>query len=200
MIQFNKSFMLKIGRALGTGNKMFFLAIAVCLIAPYLDFAFLMKLQLSGVKNLELKITRLKKDLSALEKDLLRMQELKNKQLEKKDKWLLGAKKIISEEYKASLLQDVSNLANKNGVRIMQMKPEKAPPSQKQERVSSPEKFTPLLITLDLFCDYHQMGAFINDLENAQILIAVQNIKIASQPKDFLRQKVSLVLRTYVKK
>lgn len=200
MIKLDKSFLPGIRKKLESDNKMVFLIIPVCLIVIYLDFTFLMKLQLSGIKNLEPKIIKLKKDLDALQKDLFRMQDLKNKQIEKKDKALSVAKKIISEEYIASLLQDMSDLANKNGVSILQMKPAKEPQSPKVKEAPASVKFTSLLITLDLLCDYHHLGNFINDLENLQTFIAVQNIKITSQPTDFLRQKVTLVLRTYVRK
>lgn len=200
MAKLDKSLLLKIQQKLESDNKMIFLVILASIIVIYLDFIFLTRLQLSGIKNLEPEIVKLKKDLGALGKDLLRIQGLKDKQIEKKDKALLEAKKIISEEYTASLLQDVSDLANKNEIRIIQMKLAKESQSPKQENPSAAIKFASLLITLDLLCDYHRLGEFINDLENAQIFIAVQNIKIASQPNDFLRQKVNLVLRTYVRK
>lgn len=200
MIKLDKNLLLTIRKKLESDKKMTLLIIPVCLILLYLDFTFVMKPQLSGIKTLTPKIIKLKKDLSGIEKDLLRMQDLKNKQIEGKLKQFSGAPKIISEEYIALLLQEVSDLANKNAVRIVQMKPEKAAQSQKQEKVSPPAKITPLLINLELLCDYHHLGGFLNDLENAQSFIAVQNIKITSQAADFFRQKVNLVLRTYVKK
>lgn len=176
---------------LESGNKTIFLIILASFMVIYLDFALLMKLQLTGIKTLGPNISKLKKDLAALERDLTSIQDLKNKQIEGKENAPPGAKKIISDEYTASLLQEVSTLANNNEVRIVQMKPAKEPQGA---------KFTPLSITLDLVCDYHRLGKFINDLENAEIFIAVQNIKIAPQPADILKQKVNLVLMTYVKK
>lgn len=177
---------------LALDNKKIFLIIFVFLIIIYLDFTFLIKKQFESLKTQGTKIAKLKKDLDTLAK----MQDLKNKQRQTNQKLFSKAKKLISEGEVPAILQDVSSIANKNNVNIMQIKPIKeskalAPPTG---------KFSTLLITLDLFCDYHSLGKFINELENAQTFMAVQSMKITTQATDYLKQKVNLVLRTYVSK
>ena len=181
-------------------KKTILIIVSSLIIIIYLDFTFLINKQLGSIKNLGPKIGRLKKDLDTLEKDLFKIQDIQNKQVQTKQKIIRKVKKIITDEEKAVCLQDISDLANKNDVKIIQIKFSSESESQKEAKVSSTENFTPLLITLDLSCDYHRMGAFINDLENAQIFIAVQNMKITSQPEDYLKQEVILALKTYVKK
>lgn len=58
----------------------------------------------------------------------------------------------------------------------------------------------PVSIKLEVLSDYHHCGSFVNDLENAQELIVVEEIRIAANPDDTLRQRVALMLKTYVKK
>jgi len=181
-------------------KKTILIIVSSLIIIIYLDLTFLINKQLGSIKNLGPKIGKLKKDLDTLEKDLFRIQDIQNKQAQTKQKIISKVKKIITNEEKTACLQDISDLANKNKVKIIQIKFSSESESQKEVKVSSMENLTPLLITLDLSCDYHQMGAFINDLENAQIFIAVQNMKITSQTEDFLKQEVILALKTYVKK
>ena len=182
-------------------NKKMALGILAALIIIYLDYSFIVTRQMQGNKKTGLEITKLQKDLDKLQKDLGKMQELKNKQAQVNTEFS-RAKRIVSEEQSALLLQSISDIANKNNVKIMQMKPFKGPQSktqpQAQAKTLATEKFTPFYVGLDLYCDYHRLGKLINDLENSQFFMGVQELKIAAQASDVLQQKVNLLLKTYV--
>jgi len=181
-------------------NKKIFLIAFVGLLILYADFAFIMKLQLQGIRTVTPKIIKLKKDIDNLAKDLSWMQDLERKA--SKDKTQIGApnkaKEIISEDKILLLLQEVSDLANMNKVKIMQINTSKD--TKVQEEVIAGERLLPIIITLDLTCGYHSLGSFINALENAGQYIDVQDMKIIRDPHDFLLQNVNLVLKTYAKK
>jgi len=181
-------------------NKKIFIIVFVGALIVYMDFAFIMKLQLQGIRTLTPKIIKLKKDFDNLSKDLSWMHDLG---LEAgKDKAQIGApdkvKEIISEDKILLLLQKVSDLANKNRVKIMQINTSKD--TKVQEEVIAGERLLPIIITLDLTCGYHALGSFINALENAGQYIDVQDMRIIRDPHDFLLQNVNLVLKTYAKK
>lgn len=181
-------------------KKKIALVALACVVVLYLDFNFILQAQLGGAKRAEPQIAKLKKDLGDLAKDLARMEDLKKKQAVVEQTGAQG-KKAISEEQIAEALQQISLLANKSNVKIAQIKPLKEPPGTKQDKSAPPVGgLKPLSISLDLTCGYHHLGQFINDLENAEIFIAVQEMKITAQPKDYLQQKVNLVLKTYVKR
>ena len=63
-----------------------------------------------------------------------------------------------------------------------------------------PDKFIPYLINLDLICDYHNLGKFINALENSKVFMEVQELKISTKLQDYIKQKINLAIRTYVAK
>mgnify|MGYP001593020126 CR=1 FL=1 len=128
------------------------------------------------------------------------MAELKKKQIGPSQKTSVKIKKIISSEKLVSLLQDLSDIDNKNEVKIEQIKPFKDSQIAKQDKIAGIDNLQPVLITLDLTGDYHHFGKFINDIEGAQVFIAVQSMKISSGAGEYFKQKVNLVLRTYVKK
>jgi Tfp pilus assembly protein PilO len=163
-----------------------------------MDFTFLIKLQFKGTKAMGVKIAKLKKEIDALHKDLSAMQNLERDQTKEKQELALKAKKILLEEQIPALLQDISSIANKHNVKIMQIKPSKEAKA-KDEKGSITEKLTPILITLDLMCGYHNLGSFLNDLGNSEQVILVQEMKIMSNPSDCFQQKVDLALKTYVK-
>lgn len=182
-------------------SKKIILIIITCLIITYLDFNFFMAFQLKMLKNLNPRIIKVKADLSQLDKESANMQDLKSKQVSPGAAPSSEIKKVISEEDTPSLLKAISDAANINDVRITQMKPLKAAEGKDAKAPADTGKLTPLLITLDLTGAYHHLGRFINDLENVEIFIAVENLKITPQGSaDYLKQKAGLVLKTYVKK
>jgi len=79
-----------------------------------------------------------------------------------------------------------------------ELKPSDAKPSKNEKEPQAPA-FIPVKITLDLTCTYHRLGAFINELENSKDFIAVEEVRIISDPANNYQEKVNLVLKTYAK-
>ncbi len=169
-------------------------------IIIYLDFSLMIKLQLKSVNALRPKIIKLKSDIDKFNKDLVMIQELKQKQAKISQKESLKAKKIVSQDAIPSLIEYISNTANQNNLKITQLKPSKELKAQGGPVSKDTAKLSPFLITLDLSAEYHRFGAFLNALENAQDFMAVQELRITRGQKDDFQQNVNLVLRTYVKK
>lgn len=185
--------------ALKLDNKKILLIIVACSLIFYMDFMFIIKIQMEGARTLSPKIIKLKKDADNLAKDLSRLQDLERKA--SKDKEQIGAlkpKEIISEDKLLLLLQELSNLANKNEVKITQINTPKD--AKVQEEVIAGERLLPITITLDLTCGYHSLGYFISALENAGQFIELQDMKIIRDPRNYLLQNVNLVLKTYARK
>jgi len=174
------------------------LIVIVCVVILYVDLNYILKAQTQGLSGITPKITRLKNDLNNLNRDLNNMRALKSKQPLVDQKAAVKSVTVISESQIIDLLQDISELANKSDVKIAQIRPSRESSGQKQPEGT--DKYIPLFINLEITCDYHSFGRFINALENTQIFMAVQEFKVQAQPSDYLKQKITLVLRTYVNK
>jgi Tfp pilus assembly protein PilO len=179
---------------LGSDTQKLFLIVLVSAVVIYVDYAFIIKLQLGNIGGAKTKIIKLEKDIVALNKDLALMQQSQDQM---KQKTPLKTKTIISEDEMTGLLQEIFNLANKDNVRIIQIRPLKDPKAK--EEVMGSQKIMPVAIVMDLSCVYHSLGSFICDLENAEQFLAVQDLKIVRSPGDYMRQNVTLNLKTYVK-
>ncbi|OGX18543.1 MAG: hypothetical protein A3K83_07635 [Omnitrophica WOR_2 bacterium RBG_13_44_8b] len=175
-------------------QKAIIVIIALSLIIIYLDYTFFIKGQIKAISVVSPKVAKIKKDLKDINKNLSAMEGLKNKQTAAERK---KVKEIISQEQVALLLQEISSIANNDGVKILQIKPSRE--GQKTEKIAE-QTLSSLLVTLDLACSYHNLGKFINDLEDASMFMQVQNIKITEKEADSPIQSVNLVLKTYVKK
>lgn len=191
---FDNPLIQKIKQAIEADSKKMLIAIAgVCVILAYADYALLIQWQIRGLNTLQPKVEQLKRDLEGVRKDLARMQDVKNRGIATKVN--AKTKEIVSEEQVTSVLQDISRMANKNLVKITQMRPSNEP-SGLQDKAG----FSSLSITLDLTGEYHHLGHFINDLENANIFLALKSLKISTQGSDYLNQRANVVVQTYVKK
>ncbi len=172
-------------------NQKIILIVILSIAFLYVDFNFLLKGQLASNSKSKAELVRVINDLKALDAGLKNMEAIKAGQ---NGGLKVQEKMVIFESGLTTLLHDISKLANANNVRILQIKPLRD--SQKK----AVGKFVPVLINMDLICGYHNFGKFINQLENNQVLISVENFKIELQPQDTLRQKVSLTIKTYVRK
>ena len=172
-------------------NQKITLIVILSIAFLYVDFNFLLKGQLASNSKSKAELVKIINDLKALDAGLKNMEAVKASQ---QGGLKVQEKMVIFESGLTTLLHDISKLANANNVRILQIKPLRD--SQKK----AVGKFVPVLINMDLICGYHNFGKFINQLENNQVLISVENFKIELQPQDTLRQKVSLTIKTYVRK
>lgn len=191
---------IQILNQLNLDNKKIFMIALISVIVFYIDVNLIFKAQLKGFNKSGAEIIRLKKDLDNFKTETKKIRELESKQVPSL-KPAFKEKKIISESQFSSLLQDISKIANNNEVRILQIKPTRqALSGNKDGKVKAPDKFSTILISLELVSGYHNLGKFINGLENLESFVKVQEIKIAPQEDNYLNQKVNLVLTTYVKK
>jgi Tfp pilus assembly protein PilO len=179
---------------LASDKKKLMIAAIVCLMIIILDVIFVMKLQLSVLGTQGPKIVKLKKELQALDNDLQKMQSLKSKDGNKRFGVVLK-KSIVPEGQITTLLQNISETAKKYGIRISQMKQS----SEAQPGKQAPS-LIPYLISLDLTADYHTFGKFLNQLENGDIFIAVQDLRISPGTQNAISQSCFVTLKTYVKK
>jgi len=178
---------------LRTDRKKATLALIVACVIIFLDFAFIITAQRKAVAALGSKISKLKKDIELVSKDAVLLQ-----QAAQKEKALPKLLKIYSQGEIPLLLQEISNIANDNNIKVMEINPSKD--TRPKDKSSTGQDFVSLSIKLDLLSGYHNLGSFLNQLENGVQPIFADEIKISRQPQDYLKQKVNLILKAYVKK
>jgi len=174
------------------------LIVIFCILIIYVDSAYILKSQLAGIKSFDPKIARLKDDLNNLNRGLSNMRAAQSKQGLATKKVIARSSKIILEGQLSGLLQNISSQANKFDIQIGQIRPSREKLVTKG--AVGQDKMIPVLINLDLICDYHNLGRYINQLEGLDVFLSVQELKISSQIPEYMKQKVVLVLKTYVNK
>lgn len=180
-------------------NKQKKIIIAVCLVLiAYVDGSYILKAQRAGINRLNSKIAKLNMDLVNLKTGLENMRLAKVNPGLSAQKKATRSLRILAQSQVSELLQEISTAANKFDIKIAQLRPSRQ--AQKEKSAPGQDKFIPMLINLDMTCDYHSLGRFIQALENSPVFMGVQELEISTQLPDYMKQKVALVLKTYVTK
>ena len=172
-------------------QKKIILAVLMTIAVLYVDLTFLIGPLTKSLGASRAKIIKLKSDIDKFNKDLIIMQSQKQKKPAKAE-----AQTIITQDQISFFLRQVQDLANKNGLIITQFKQSVAP----GEGAAAKAPFDTIRFMLDLSCDYHALGAFINQVEHLDIFVNIEDIKITPSVSDIFHQSANLVMSLYVKK
>lgn len=168
----------------------------IAVVVVYIEVAFFMSLQLRAIKKADSDFKKLSAEKIRFEKEFSQSQKAQSGMQQM-------TKEIIAETEIPLLLQDITDLANKNNIRVLQLNPVKAPAVKVKKgtpiKGATATELRSNLIALDLICDYHSLGAFINDLENASKFMAVEELKIDPGADSIFQQNINLVIKAYVK-
>lgn len=173
-------------------NKLI-LAILVILVILFMDFSFGLRTQTRALRAVDSKIVGLKKGLENLRSDLDMMKR------QEAGLAIGGEKKLISADQIPWIIEELSRLANQQGVRIFQVKPVRQVSIAKStEKSASKDEHPPILINLELSSGYHGLGRFLAELENHSIYQEIKELDINPNEKNPFEHDVNLVLKTYV--
>jgi len=105
-------------------------------------------------------------------------------------------KKFSTRQEIAELLKDLSEIAKDSNVKIISIKPHQPVDAQSVSTASGAYQKFP--ISIRAVCGYHQLGAFLNSLENDETFMRVSDINIASDEKDPSQHLVYILINTYI--
>lgn len=182
-------------------QKKIVLIALLAVIAAYVDFTYILKLQWNNYKRISAKLRQVNLSLKQYDKNSPYYKNLVLEYGRIKEKRQDTEKNVYSDAAVPLFLDDLSKLANSFDVKIMQVRPQGQPSSDKAkgaDKAMNPD-FHPLFIEFDLSCSYHQLGKFLNSLERNPLVEAIR-IKVSSEGQGSPRQKIALTLKIYVQK
>jgi len=105
-------------------------------------------------------------------------------------------KKFSTRQEIAERLKGLSEIAKDSNVKIISIKPHQLVEAQSANMASGAYQKFP--ISIRAVCGYHQLGAFLNRLENDETFMRVSDIKITSDQKDPSQHLVYILVNTYI--
>jgi Tfp pilus assembly protein PilO len=178
-------------------QKIYILAAIFGIAGLVIYYSFLLKPQFSGfiAKNKEFIAVRDRVKngelMVANEAGIKRQHENFVKQAEYLEK------RLPSQDQISSLLEDFSNVAESSGVKILKIKPLETPAPISKQKVTN-NAYTEFPILIEARAGYHQLGDFVNKIENMDRFIKITDMDITGTDKDPRHHDIKMRIITYV--
>lgn len=172
--------------------------IAFFILFILLDLLIILRLQIKGTGAAIKKIKKVKSELSAGRKDVASFYDLSARYENLKKAKELEAKQFIHEDEALALLGSLSNLAQDNNVVISQINPQKG--AMPKEINSPMGKFYILQVIVNAQAGYHNLGKFLNQIENDPRFMKIITLDINQDSRDYLHHFIRLKIGVLVAK
>ena len=139
----------------------------------------------------------IRRNLKAAQATLSKLPQLESDMGKLRERTKELAVRFPSKAELPELLEHLSAVAEKSEVQIVEISPTRVIQEDKKEPSSAIYEVLPIDLTAR--SGYHELGAFINQLENSERIFSVKNIEIKADPSDPKRHHVALVVETFVR-
>ncbi|MFH1868543.1 MAG: type 4a pilus biogenesis protein PilO [Candidatus Omnitrophota bacterium] len=167
---------------------------AVCLL--YADMQLFIGPTMRAMKTTGPKVKELKQKYVFAKNSAVNIPKYKQQIEQFNDKLSLHKMRFSTNQEISTLLKELSTTARNTGVKIVAVKPHT--PVVNTKDAGSQEAYKRFPISIRAVCGYHQLGVFLNNLENAETFMRVTDIRILSDSKDIKAHQVYLLVNTYI--
>ena len=174
----------------------YYLLAGVLLLIFIVDYLCVMQFQLRTLSALSPKLTTLSAELQTTKNNIQRLPQY-HAETRRLEGYLASTKGRIRAAAEIPLiLEDISIMANKHRVRIEQLMPDTT--MDKVLLQNSEGRYFEVPIVIEARSRYHDLGRFLNQLEEEGALIAVDEFMIVSNKKDPRLHAVKLTVNAVV--
>lgn len=174
------------------------LAIALAILVMIaLDVYVILRPQISRIMVVLSQRGRVALDLRMARSDVSNIGRYKSDIEAYKEKVDLYEKRLPAEAEIPGLLEDLSVMAKRSGITIVGITPvPKAP--VKEEKAEKERIYQEFPILISAKSGYHELGSFLNDMENAARFMKVVDIEIRTNKSTPKKHDVDLIVCTYI--
>lgn len=182
-------------------NEVLALTGLICAVILAGYFLLFLNPMFSKLSDLSRKVFKLQSDLSIAELSVDSMPKMKKEISDLKNKAISYSNKLPKEEELPALLESLSMMARDTDVKITKIAPIKDAEAAKDAKITTRSGvYEEKSILINAQCGYHQLGAFIAQLENAERFMEISDITIENVKTALKRHNVQLIVKTFVLK
>ena len=168
--------------------------ITLCLLVA--NYALFLKPTMASLAKTTPKLRQLQRELAASQSAVVNIPRYRVQIEEMKERLSHQKKKLSTKQEISSLLKGLSEIAKDSGVKILSIKPYPAVAGVGQDIGSGTYQKYP--ISIKAICGFHQLGTFLNKLENADTFMRVSDIRITANSKDITQHHIYVLVNTYI--
>lgn len=174
----------------------YYLVIGVLVLVLILDYSLIMRFQLGALRKLGPEVLQTKSDIERYERNKGRVGKYKTNIEELDKKLAVLQDRIINIEDIPTVLEGVSHYAKNNKVFVERTLPDMdlGDPVLENEQ----GKYYLLPVSITAVSGYHNLGKFLNDLEERGTLMNVSQLKISVNPENTRQHIVNLEIEAVI--
>jgi Tfp pilus assembly protein PilO len=136
------------------------------------------------------KIAPLREELKALRDDEKNKDAIRQKWQDAQKELSEKDRQFISPDETPALLENLSKLAQKAGVRLTALEPSDAPKTKKG-------LYAPFPIQVKATASTHELGTFLSNLESGTTFFRIKDLRIANNPLNERKHVVEMAMEAY---
>jgi len=160
-------------------------------------FFLLLRPTLGTLMDIAPRVQKLRMEIKAVQNDLEFEDRLKAKRVSLEDQLKLYANKLSRERELPSLLEDLSRTARTSNIKILGITPQDKALAKISLKAKESEVYQEHPISVTAESGYHQLGTFVNKLENNERFMRIADINIKANKANPKRHDVEFVVCAY---
>ena len=149
---------------------------------------------LDRIKEASAEVQELEVDIQKARISPVALKKLEDEVGEIKTRANYYSRKLASKVDVPQILKELNQIAERLNIKFVSVKPLE----RKKAMLPGSEEFLLLTpITIKLQCGYHQLGIFINQIENSPRLMKISTLKITANARNIWEHQVELAITSY---
>lgn len=174
----------------------YYLLIGVLFLILIVDYLVIMQFQLRTLGSLNPKIKTLSEELSGTKNNIQRLSQYED-EIKKLNRQLgRFIRRVKGKEEIPQALENISVIANKNGVKIEQIMPDTS--TNEPVLQNSEGQYFIIPVIIEAKAGYHNFGRFLNQMEEEGVFLNVADFTLAANLKEGRLHTIKLTVDTIV--
>ena len=181
----------------GITEKDRYLVLGIILFSIFLmDYFFILKPQMGILNAVNPKLTILQQEIKDVKENIPKAAGYQNEINRLKEQFQKSGYQILFKEEVSVILEGISLLANQNKIKIEQMMPVKG--GEELLLKNNEGKYISFPIFVAVQGSYHDIGRFVNKLEEDAIFKSISAFSITANPKDTAHHSVKMTIKAII--
>ncbi|MBL7158817.1 MAG: type 4a pilus biogenesis protein PilO [Candidatus Omnitrophica bacterium] len=178
-------------------KKLLLISLGAMALILLVYFFLLLRPTLGTLMDIAPRVQKLRIEIKAVQNDLEFEDRLKAKRVSLEDQLKLYANKLSRERELPSLLEDLSKKARTSNIKIRGITPQDKALAKSSLKAKESKVYQEHPISVIAESGYHQLGTFVNKLENNERFMRIADIHIKANKANPKRHDVEFVVCAY---
>jgi len=177
-------------------RKRLYTIVGVVLVVAVLYLVFLVIPKFNSLSQVSRTVTDLNNNISLVNNRMKKLDEMTTRLDKLRGEQAIYASQLPAEKEIPAFLEELAAMAKKYDVKIISVTPQES--SSGSTKGKEKQYYYAMPVFISAQSGYHQLGQFVNDLEQGERFITIEDLKMQNNNDSPRKHSVNMVLKTYV--